>query len=324
MSTKIFNTTLVLVLISFAAVNAQTKPNTVKTLKLTILSTMLTDFNGIGEWGFCALVEVDGKKILFDTGARPETVLNNIRELQIDLTDVTEVFISHNHQDHTGGLNSLKKVLSETNPNALSVAHIGDGAFYRRPRAMGDTTASYMISAQREFEKAGGKFIVYKETKEIYPGVWITGPVPRVHPERNWMGQGKMILPNGKVVEDIIPEDQSMIFNTVDGLVILSGCGHAGVVNTMEYARKQIGVPVVKTLIGGFHLFNLPDEKIRWTATKMKEFGVQNFIGAHCTGVNAVFDLRQQIGLGRNNAVVGAVGSSFELGKGISPGMIAK
>lgn len=323
MSGKIFITAL-LALISLSAIRAQVKPNTVKTLKVTVLSTMLTDFNGIGEWGFCALVEVDGKKILFDTGARPETVLNNIRELKIDLTDVTEVFISHNHQDHTGGLNKLKKALSETNSKALSVAHIGEGAFYPRPRAMGDTTASYMINARKEFEKAGGKFIVYKETKEIYPGVWITGPVPRTNPERNWMGQGKMILPNGEVVEDIIPEDQSIVFNTVDGLIVLSGCGHAGVINTMEYARKQIGVQTVSTLIGGFHLFNLPNEKIKWTATKMKEYGVQNFVGSHCTGINAVFDIRQQLGLPRSNAIVGAVGSSFELGKGISAGMIAK
>ena len=323
MSGKIF-TTASLVLISFFPLSAQVKLNTVKNLKVTVLSTMLTDFNGIGEWGFCALVEVDGKKILFDTGARPETVLNNIRELEVDLTDVTEVFISHNHQDHTGGLNTLKKALSTANPKVLSVAHIGEGAFYPRPRAMGDTTTSYMINARKQFEKAGGKFIVYKEPREVYPGVWITGPVPRVHPERNWMGQGKMILPDGEIAEDIIPEDQSMIFNTLDGLIILSGCGHAGVINTMEYARKKIGVETVSTLVGGFHLFNLPDERIEWTAMKMKEYGVQNFIGSHCTGINAVFDIRRHLGLSRNNAIVGAVGSSFELGKGISAGMIAK
>ena len=285
---------------------------------------MLTDFTGIGEWGFCALIEVDGRKILFDTGARPETVLTNITELKIDLSDVTELFISHNHQDHTGGLVRLQEALSSKNQKALSVAHIGAGAFYPRPRAMGDNTASYMITAGKQFEAAGGKFISYESPKEIYPGVWITGPVPRVNTERNWSGQGKMVLPNGDIVEDIIPEDQSLVFNTEQGLVIVSGCGHAGIVNTMEYAQKFTGKPVVNTLIGGFHLFNLTDEKITWTSSKMKEYGVKNFIGAHCTGINAVYDIRQQLGLSRSNAVVGAVGASFELGKGISPGAIAK
>src|SRR5277367_6070407 len=72
----------------------------VKTLKVTILSTMLAD-DGIGEWGFAALVEADGHKILFDTGARPNTVLENARELKLDLSDVQDVILSHFHDDHT-------------------------------------------------------------------------------------------------------------------------------------------------------------------------------------------------------------------------------
>src|SRR5580692_2798519 len=78
----------------------------VKTLKVTILSTMLAD-EGIGEWGFAALVESDGHRILVDTGARPETVLSNARELKVDLSDVKEVILTHNHDDHVGGLMTL-------------------------------------------------------------------------------------------------------------------------------------------------------------------------------------------------------------------------
>ena len=75
----------------------------VRELKITVLSTMLAD-QGIGEWGFAAVVEVDGKRLLFDTGARPETVLSNARELKIDLASIEDVVLSHNHADHTGGL----------------------------------------------------------------------------------------------------------------------------------------------------------------------------------------------------------------------------
>ena len=78
--------------------------------KITILSTMLSDFY-IGEWGFSALIELDGKKILFDTGSRENTVLKNAKELNIDLNGIENVYLSHNHKDHTGGLMNLKKIV---------------------------------------------------------------------------------------------------------------------------------------------------------------------------------------------------------------------
>ena len=84
----------------------------VKTLRVTTLSTMLTDTVGVGEWGYAALIEVDGHRILFDTGARPGTVLQNAAELGIDLTDITDVILSHNHTDHTGGLLKLRRELA--------------------------------------------------------------------------------------------------------------------------------------------------------------------------------------------------------------------
>ena len=81
----------------------------VKSVEVVVLSTMLADRAGIGEWGFSALVTVDGRRLLFDTGARPETVLNNARELEIDLSGVAEVVLSHHHGDHTGGLVTLRR-----------------------------------------------------------------------------------------------------------------------------------------------------------------------------------------------------------------------
>jgi 7,8-dihydropterin-6-yl-methyl-4-(beta-D-ribofuranosyl)aminobenzene 5'-phosphate synthase len=297
------------------------QPKKVEKLKITILSTMLAD-KGIGEWGFSALIEFEGRKMLFDTGARPETVLNNAKEMNIDLSDVTDVFISHSHADHTGGLLTLRKFYSATNRKALSVAHIGEGGFYPRPK---DVDYTHFVTKMRtDFESSGGKFIVYKSASEIYPGVWITGPVPRKNDERNWSVSGPVALPNGQVTEDTVPEDQSLVFNTNEGLVVVSGCGHAGVINTIEYARELAGPLPVHALIGGFHLFNLPDDKMDWTTEKMKAYGVRNLVGAHCTGINAVFTIQQKLQIDRHHAVVGAVGAVYEHGKGISPGQVAK
>ena len=103
----------------------------VSDLRVRLLSTMLATM-GIGEWGFSALVEVDGERILFDTGQYPETVLRNADELGIDLSDVTHVVLSHFHGDHTGGLLSLREALSGENPVAISMVLVAEGIFHRR------------------------------------------------------------------------------------------------------------------------------------------------------------------------------------------------
>ena len=100
----------------------------VKSLEVVVLSTMLADRAGVGEWGFSALVEADGHRILFDTGARPETVLQNARELKIDLSGVTDVILSHHHGDHAGGLVTLRRELAKQNPDALKRAYVGAGS----------------------------------------------------------------------------------------------------------------------------------------------------------------------------------------------------
>src|SRR4051812_16046706 len=89
----------------------------VGSVRVTVLSTMLAT-SGIGEWGFAALVEADGHKILFDTGARPDTVASNIKEMRIDLSGVRDVILSHNHDDHTGGLVTLPPAYPPAPPPA--------------------------------------------------------------------------------------------------------------------------------------------------------------------------------------------------------------
>ncbi|HEU0094694.1 MAG TPA: MBL fold metallo-hydrolase [Vicinamibacteria bacterium] len=224
----------------------------VKSLKILILSTMLAD-EGIGEWGFSALVEVDGHRILFDTGARPTTVLENARELKVDLAGVPEVVLSHNHSDHTGGLLTLRKDVQARDEKALARVHVGRGLFWSRPTADGTGESNLPLKTRADYAAAGLTFIEHDSAQQILPGVWLTGPVPRVHPERNWSGKGRVRTPEG-LVEDTIPEDQSLVFDTDRGLVILAGCGHAGIVNTVEYARKIVRPAPIHAIVGGLHL----------------------------------------------------------------------
>lgn len=292
----------------------------VQKLRILILSTMLAD-KGIGEWGFAALVEVDGRRILFDTGGRPETVLVNAREMGVDLSDVTEVILSHNHSDHTTGLLPLRRSVAAKNPAALSRLHVGRGLLWSRPTDKGE--GNYVLGVRADLESSGARFIEHDGPAELFPGVWLTGPVPRINPERNWSASGKVQTPDG-LVEDTIPEDQSLVFDTARGLVLLSGCGHAGIINTVEYARKIVRPAPLHAAVGGFHLFPLPDDRLDWTADHLRDAGLENLVGAHCTGLEALYHLRARLGLPRGRAVVGAVGASFELGKGIDPLLLAR
>ena len=280
---------------------------------------MLSD-EGIGEWGFAALVEADGHRILVDTGAKPDTVLSNLRSLHIDLSDVREVVLTHNHDDHVGGLLTLRREFMKNNPDALSVAHVGKGIFFSRPE--NGKEDNVMLMLRKEYESTGGKFVEHDAPVELFPGAWLSGPVPRPYPERNWSAAGRVQTPSG-LIEDNIPEDQSLVLKTSKGLVVVSGCGHAGIINTITFAEKEFPATPVYALIGGFHLFSATDEQLDWTADKLKGYGVSYLVGAHCTGIEAVYRLRQRLNLSRQSAVVGAVGATFTLGEGIHPGLIA-
>ena len=292
----------------------------VKTLKVTVLSTMLADA-GFGEWGFAALVEAGGHRVLVDTGSHPDTVLRNVQELHVDLSDVKEVVLTHHHWDHVRGLMTLRREMMKRSPTALAVVHVARGIFYSRPGKNGESND--MVAVKKEYEATGGRFVEHDGPSEIFPGAWLSGPVPRKYPERNWSGAGKVKAPDG-IVEDTIPEDQSLVFDTHRGLVVITGCGHAGIVNILTHAHGAFPDSPVHAVLGGLHLFPATDEALDWTAGKMKEFGVANLVGAHCTGIEAVHRLRERLGLSRKTAAVGAVGSTFSLAEGIDPGRIAR
>jgi len=291
---------------------------TVHALKITVLSTMLAD-DGIGEWGFAALVEADGRKILFDTGARPTTVLENARELKLDLSDVQDVILSHFHDDHTSGLLTLRREFSKSNPTALSRVHVANGIFLERR----GQNPNPMIQIKKDFEATGGVFVVHEKPEELFPGIWLSGPVPRAYPEKNYPS-GTEVNTGTAWITDTVPDDQSLVFNTPHGLVLLSGCGHSGIINTLQYARGFLRPAPVDAAIGGFHLFAASDQQLAWTASKLKEYQTARILGAHCTGIESVYRLRELLGLTRQTCLVGTIGAVYDLNSGIKTGRIAQ
>ena len=297
--------------------------HTVRNLKITILSTMMTQQYGSGEWGFSALVEADSIKILFDAGARENTVLNNVKDMKIDLSDVPTLVLSHNHDDHTTGWLPLRRSMSSVNQNALAITHVAPGFFDTRITKDGKEEHD----RQRDsvlYIQTNGKIIEHKNFTEIFPGIYLTGNVPRAYPEKNF-GAGLKIDPlTGKTIEDNIPEDMSLVIRTKEGLILLSGCGHSGIINTIKHVRDNLRQEPLYAAIGGFHLFANSDEQIKWTSSELKKAGIRYFMGAHCTGIEPVYQIREWAGLKRGECVVGSVGATFQPDKGFQSGPLTK
>lgn len=310
---------LAVVLLTFA-ISMPARAETT-TSEVTILSTMVASYLGAGEWGFAAVIETPETRILFDTGFKPGTVLGNATRLQEDLSDIETVILTHFHTDHTGGLVALRRHYRDINPNALSQVYVGKGFFEQRHNRDGDrawslpnpfsdaiyqTPAAFRAAAEAE----GIRFTVIDEPTELAPGVFLSGPIPRVHPEKN-VSPNFQLMRNGELTLDTIPESQVLGILTAEGWQLVSGCGHAGIVNAATYLQTIRDVPVVMA-IGGFHLFRASEETIGWTAYELEKVGLTSLVGAHCTGVDATYRLAELLGLPEQNRSIGAVGTRID------------
>lgn len=291
-------------------------------ITITVLTTNAADTEVLtqGEWSFSAWVEIGERAFLFDTGWSPGNVLFNADAMGIDLSVAEDVILSHNHIDHTGGLETLRRELSSRNPLAISRIHVAKGIFASRPEPDGEELNT-MIALRERLEALGSTFYVYEKPTEIAPGVWVTGPVPRLHDERNYdMSPESLVVLDDIAVPDFIPEDQSLIITGVSGPVIVSGCGHSGLINTLEYANDAISSLPPQAAIGGYHLFAASSATISWTAEHLANLQLRHFVGSHCTGFEPVYTLRELLGVGKDQVIVGTIGTRYEGASGIVPG----
>ena len=189
----------------------------------------------IGEHGFAALIEPDqGEPVLFDTG-QGLTLLHNARRMGRDLAAVSKVVISHGHYDHTGGLLPL---LQEHGAKVI----YGDERIFAPRHRVKDNGECYPIGmpfTRAELEANGATFELSADFREIAPGMFLTGSVPRLTPFEKG-DQGLYCDCSGQE-PDLTPDDQSLILETGKGLVVLLGCCHAGLVNTLEHIARLTG-----------------------------------------------------------------------------------
>ena len=280
--------------------------------EITILATNIANFGGVGEWSFSALLESENESILFDTGFDEDTVLHNANLLEKDLSKVEKVILSHFHGDHTGGLIKLRKTFMNKNPDAFSEVYVAEGFFEQRFDKDGnlrgfiggfDEVADFI----KETKKIGITFKIINEPLEIARNLFISGPVERIF-EDVVVSPGFYIKENDKLVDDMLKDDQSLGIKTDKGWYMMSGCGHAGMMNT-AHKFQTIEDRDIFGAIGGFHLFRSSDDVISETANSLRDFGLKQLVGGHCTGIHAARKIADIAYITRSNLSHGAIGT---------------
>jgi len=226
----------------------------------------------------------EGREILLDAGGHTKVALpHNLAQLGIHPTRVDQVVISHGHRDHTAGLAEFLGMAGKRIP---VVVH--PDAFLERWFIFPDgSKMGPWHEKQQEWEKAGADIVYVDEPYELAPGCLATGPIPRRTDFEKGMASA-YYLQDGELVQDPINDDQSVVVNIEGkGLVVVAGCAHSGIVNTVHYAQEISGVKKVWAVVGGFHLGDATPEKVGRTIDEMKTIGPRLVMPAHCTGFAA-------------------------------------
>lgn len=260
-----------------------------KALKITILVDNEAKEGLAKEHGFAAWIEAGDKRILFDTG-HEGALQKNVEKLGIDLTKADTLVISHGHKDHTGTLDRFLAINDQAELYFANEIHTERYWYKPNPDLYG------MPEASRKAFEALPKSRLHslKSYHYLAPGVGITGPVPRLNSFENTGGTFYFDSNLGDV--DPIDDDQSMWFETDDGLLILLGCCHSGLSNTIDYIRKISGVDKIHGVLGGMHLLQANEERLEKTFNIMREWNAKFLVPCHCTGMESALKMEKAIG----------------------------
>ena len=246
----------------------------------------------VGEHGLSMLIETQNKRLLLDTG-QSSAIIHNLGLLGISPTSIDLIAISHGHYDHTGGLYPLLTQARKTLP-----LYLHKDAFRARYAVSGGTRKFIGIPHRREqLEALGADFRMVREPTEILPDMWLSGPVPR---STNFETGDARLVVHGDATDcdcqDEISDDMALFYKGSQGLVVVSGCTHSGLVNMVRHGLAITGAARLQGWIGGTHLGPVSGSQQDQTIAELLAFAPDFVAANHCTGFQMMSRLQQSFG----------------------------
>ena len=261
-------------------------------VRITTLSENTAGMSDVlAERGLSILVETEDARVLLDTG-RSISASHNADTLGLDLTKLDKIVLSHGHSDHTGG---LCQILRKMRKEVEIIAHPDIWAA-KYSRRQGAPDRYIGIPFQRyELESLGAIFRLTTKPVRITETIMTTGEIPMVT-EYEEIDSDLFVKEDNGWQPDRLLDDQALIINTGLGLVVISGCAHRGIINTLYHGRQLTGTETIHTVVGGAHLINASEERLWQTIAALRELGVQRLGLCHCTDLPAASLMAQEFG----------------------------
>ena len=232
----------------------------------------------------------DNVTALMDVGPSGEALLHNVDVMDVNLEDVDVVALSHGHYDHTGGLIDALKRIKKRVP---VIGH--PTVFEPKLSLMPHLRLIGAPFSATEVEAVGGVPVLVTDPVKIAEGITTTGEVPRCTAFETV--SGFWAAHNGRLLDDVMLDDQSLVIDVEDkGLVVIAGCAHAGIVNTIKYAQKITGNSRVHAVMGGFHLWSADNNRIQATVDELEKLDLKFVAPCHCTGKKAIKKIAEAYG----------------------------
>ncbi len=245
----------------------------------------------LAEWGLSFLVETDEVNILFDTG-KSISASHNAATVRFDLNQIDKIILSHGHNDHTGG---LRQILRKVKKEVEIIAHPDIwSAKYRRRQGEADKYIGIPFPRQK-LESLGARFNLTTKPLKITDSIMTTGEIPIVT-KFEQIDPNLFVKEDGGLQPDKLLDDLALVIKTEAGLVVVLGCAHHGIINTLYHAQQLTGVKSIHAVLGGAHLISASEERIRLTIAALKGLGVQRLGLCHCTDLPAASLLAQEFG----------------------------
>lgn len=263
-------------------------------LRITIICENRSPGGGLlGEHGLAVYLETNGRKILFDTGAG-RTLLANAEILGLDFSSLDAIVLSHGHYDHTGGLQPLLEKIGTVSVYAHPDIFIPK---YRLLEGRSDEQSEYigLPWSRQSFEKQGAQFYLQREPVDLGAGVLISGEIPR---PAGWENPEPYFLQKtaSGFREDHLFDDQALLVDSPAGVVVILGCAHAGLLNTLRHVNSLIGKRQIYAVLGGTHLLNASGEQLTQIMEVLKGYHLQMVAPCHCTGIRATLEFYRAFG----------------------------